>query len=386
MESNDEHGRSDALLKRAARDPDAFTVLVEEVSPALHGYLARRAPGAADDLLAEAWLQAFAARRTFDASRGSARGWLFGVARHVLAGHLRRAGQAVAVAGEAVVDPWQAVDQRLDAAALAPELRRALAGLAGEERELLLLVSWEELTPTEAAAMVGITLHDTGTETARPAGEPSGPVRAESAAVFLERIAQVAHTRPATTDARYWKVRAESSYTGVKPRPAVETYFDRSMDLAVIVTDGRTHRKPGDFSWRLGPGKLESWEALNRLPTDPAKLVALMNSSREYGGQSAFLQAGTLLGSTPARPEVRAALYRAVARLDGVTLTGPVRDGAGRTGTELVFRGAVATDHLVVAPRTGVLLETRSVTTKGSERGKVRRTTYLSSGPADRIG
>ncbi|MFF3553955.1 sigma factor [Streptomyces tsukubensis] len=70
MESNDEHGRSDALLKRAARDPDAFTVLVEEVSPALHGYLARRAPGAADDLLAEAWLQAFAARRTFDASRG----------------------------------------------------------------------------------------------------------------------------------------------------------------------------------------------------------------------------------------------------------------------------------------------------------------------------
>ncbi|MFF3553954.1 hypothetical protein ACFYXL_11125 [Streptomyces tsukubensis] len=69
-----------------------------------------------------------------------------------------------------------------------------------------------------------------------------------------------------------------------------------------------------------------------------------------------------------------------------MTLTGPVRDGAGRTGTELVFRGAVATDHLVVDPRTGVLLETRSVTTKGSERGKVRRTTYLSSGPADRIG
>jgi RNA polymerase sigma-70 factor (ECF subfamily) len=54
------------------------------------------------------------------------------------------------------VDPWQAVDQRLDAAALAPELRRALADLPAEERELLLLVSWEGLTPTEAAAVVGI--------------------------------------------------------------------------------------------------------------------------------------------------------------------------------------------------------------------------------------
>lgn len=48
------------------------------------------------------------------------------------------------------------MDQRLDAAALAPELRRALADLPAEERELLLLVSWEELTPTEAAAVVGI--------------------------------------------------------------------------------------------------------------------------------------------------------------------------------------------------------------------------------------
>jgi hypothetical protein len=65
----------------SADDPAAFTPLVEEYSAALHGYFARRMPGAADDLLAEAWLQAFAARRTFDPSRGSARGWLFGLDR-----------------------------------------------------------------------------------------------------------------------------------------------------------------------------------------------------------------------------------------------------------------------------------------------------------------
>jgi RNA polymerase sigma factor (sigma-70 family) len=109
-------------------------------------------PGAADDLLAEAWLQAFAARRTFDPSRGSARGWLFGVARNVLAQHLRRAGRQEAVPGVEITDP----DQRLDAAALAPALRRALAELPVEEREVLLLVSWEQLTPVEAAAAVGI--------------------------------------------------------------------------------------------------------------------------------------------------------------------------------------------------------------------------------------
>ncbi|MFJ5901440.1 RNA polymerase sigma factor [Streptomyces sp. NPDC093064] len=153
---NDRDSDSDAQLTRAASDAAAFTPLVEKYSPALHGYFARRVPGAADDLLAEAWLQAFAARRTFDASRGSARGWLFGVARNVLAGHVRRTGRDTTAPAPAASDPWQAVDQRLDAAALAPALRKALADLPAEERELMLLVAWEQLTPTEAAAAVGI--------------------------------------------------------------------------------------------------------------------------------------------------------------------------------------------------------------------------------------
>ncbi|WP_326694123.1 RNA polymerase sigma factor [Streptomyces sp. NBC_01766] len=153
----DRDGDSDARLTRsAAGDAAAFTLLVETHSPALHGYFARRVPGAADDLLAEAWLQAYVSRRTFDASRGSARGWLFGVARNVLAQHLRRAGRREIVPGPEVTDPWQAVDQRLDAAALAPALRQALSELPAEERELLLLISWEQLTPAEAAAAVGI--------------------------------------------------------------------------------------------------------------------------------------------------------------------------------------------------------------------------------------
>ncbi|MET8412398.1 sigma factor-like helix-turn-helix DNA-binding protein [Streptomyces sp. NPDC005195] len=46
--------------------------------------------------------------------------------------------------------------RRLDAAALAPALRHALAELPDEEREVMLLVSWEQLTPAEAAAAVGV--------------------------------------------------------------------------------------------------------------------------------------------------------------------------------------------------------------------------------------
>ncbi|MFI6466649.1 RNA polymerase sigma factor [Streptomyces sp. NPDC050538] len=150
-------GDSEAQLTRSARgDAGAFTHLVRDHSAALYGYFARRMPAAAEDLLSETWLQAFAARRTFDPSRGSARGWLFGVARNVLAQQLRRAGREEPAPGPDVTDPWQVVDQRLDAAAMAPALRRALAELPPEERELLLLISWEQLTPAEAAVVVGI--------------------------------------------------------------------------------------------------------------------------------------------------------------------------------------------------------------------------------------
>ncbi|MFD3589193.1 RNA polymerase sigma factor [Streptomyces sp. NPDC058683] len=150
----------DGLLARSARDPAAFEPLVERHAGVLHGYLTRRAPAAADDLLAEVWLQAYASRRTFDAARGTARTWLFGVARNVLAAHWRQGGREEAAPGtpgdRADTDPWQAVDERLDAAAVAPFLRRTLAGLPHVERELLLLVAWERLTPTEAAAVVGV--------------------------------------------------------------------------------------------------------------------------------------------------------------------------------------------------------------------------------------
>ncbi|MEU5420532.1 RNA polymerase sigma factor [Streptomyces sp. NPDC001407] len=145
------------LLARSGTDASAFEPLVERHSRALHGYFARRAPGAADDLLAEAWLRAYAGRGTYDAARGPVRAWLFGVARNVLAAHWRGQDRpAATLADETSSDPWHAVDRRLDAAAVAPLMRRTLAELPAVERELLLLIAWEQLSPTEAAAVVGV--------------------------------------------------------------------------------------------------------------------------------------------------------------------------------------------------------------------------------------
>ena len=140
----------------------AFPELLRRHGPALHAYLARRSDrDAADDLLSEIFLRAYAARRQYDPRCGNARPWLYGIARNVLREHLRRAGQADECAGALARlavghDPWPDVDARLDAAARLAGLRRALAALLPGDREVLLLVTWEGLTPAEAAAVLGI--------------------------------------------------------------------------------------------------------------------------------------------------------------------------------------------------------------------------------------
>jgi RNA polymerase sigma-70 factor (ECF subfamily) len=144
------------LLERSVRDPSAFEPLVRLHSQALYAYLARRVPSVAEDLLSEVWLAAYAGRATFRADRGSARGWLFSIARHTLIAHVRHPIALPLGYGSAEGEGWEAVDARLDAERTAPALYSAVRSLPESERELLLLVALDGLTPTEAAAVIGI--------------------------------------------------------------------------------------------------------------------------------------------------------------------------------------------------------------------------------------
>ncbi len=149
---------SDATREGGVVDPVAFTALVDREGPDVYSYLVRRAPAEAEDLLGRVWVEAYASRYSFDPVQGSARSWLFGVARHVLLRHWRdrRPDPGDLMATPLPVNPWDEVDARLDSAALAGPLRAALGGLPEVDREMLLLIAWEHLTPTEAAAIVGI--------------------------------------------------------------------------------------------------------------------------------------------------------------------------------------------------------------------------------------
>jgi RNA polymerase sigma factor (sigma-70 family) len=151
---------SDAELigKSLDGDNDAFMEVIRRHEGAIGAYLARRVGrAAAEDLLGDVWVAAFESRRTYDQSFADARPWLYGVALNKLRRHWR-AGPAPDLVADVTSmadgwDPWPAVDARVDVQAL---LRAALAKLKPEEREVLTLVAWEDLTVADAARVLGM--------------------------------------------------------------------------------------------------------------------------------------------------------------------------------------------------------------------------------------
>ncbi|MCW2543620.1 MAG: putative polymerase subfamily sigma factor [Frankiales bacterium] len=148
----------DELLVLSRTRPEVLGVVYERHAPAVFRYLARRTgASAAEDLLGDVFAAAVAARMTVHRhDSGSALPWLYGIAGNVVRAHLRRSTPHGQVDRTPAVD-WDAVDARIDAGARRQELRTALDALTDAERELLLLVAWDGLTPTEAAEALGLT-------------------------------------------------------------------------------------------------------------------------------------------------------------------------------------------------------------------------------------
>jgi RNA polymerase sigma factor (sigma-70 family) len=146
------------LLAQARTRPEALGEVYSRHAPAVFRYLARRAgPAVAEDLLGEVFVAAVEARsRVEPHASGSALPWLYGIAGNVVRAHLRRSHSPAPPHDVPTVD-WDAVDARVDAVSRRAELRVALSALTDAERELLLLVAWEGLSPAEAATALGLT-------------------------------------------------------------------------------------------------------------------------------------------------------------------------------------------------------------------------------------
>jgi RNA polymerase sigma-70 factor (ECF subfamily) len=135
-----------------------FGRLYREHGRAILAYALRRAgdPEDAADVVAETFLIAW--RRLGNVPAGDrARLWLYAVARRVLANR-HRAEQRRTRLGERLTESLRTELATHPApGGEATEALRAMGELSDEDRELLLLVSWEELSPGEAARVLGIS-------------------------------------------------------------------------------------------------------------------------------------------------------------------------------------------------------------------------------------
>jgi RNA polymerase sigma factor (sigma-70 family) len=135
-----------------------FAKLYREEGRAILEYALRRVEEREDaaDVVAETFLVAW--RRLGEVPLGDgARLWLYGVARLTLA-NLHRAERRRTRLGRRLAETLR-TELSTDPAPAgeAAEVLRAIGELGDEDRELLLLVSWEGLTPGEAARVLGIT-------------------------------------------------------------------------------------------------------------------------------------------------------------------------------------------------------------------------------------
>jgi len=223
---------------------------------------------------------------------------------------------------------------------------------------------------TAAAVAAGVVTYANTGET--PAGTRS-EARADTASVFLDDISTVAATR-SVSSGKYWKTHLTIG----------DSYLSQSMDF-YVVNDGKAYKKGIRPDWQFGPKDLD-WKGLEQLTTDPAQLLQLLQTPPRPKSISPFDQAVTLLGETPATPELRAGLFKAMAGLKGVKLVGTVKDSTGRGGTALEFAEAKSVGRVIVDPKTSSILEYTFTWTAGPSKGKVTHQTFLSVGFTDKIG
>ncbi|HEY1478861.1 MAG TPA: sigma-70 family RNA polymerase sigma factor [Gaiellales bacterium] len=129
-----------------------FQRLWDDCYAAVHAHAARRVGSArAEEVCSEVFLIAW---RRIDAIPGDALPWLLATSRNVIGTFWRGDARRDRLRDRLEELPPEHAADELDAPD--PELRAALAQLDEPDRELLLLVYWDDLTPSRAAKALGL--------------------------------------------------------------------------------------------------------------------------------------------------------------------------------------------------------------------------------------
>lgn len=146
------------VIRASLRDPEAFAAIFDRHVLKVHGFLARRVGSSmADPLTGETFLVAFERRSTYHHEYAESLPWLYGIAHNLLRHHWRgqareeRSLRRIRAGMEQDEMPDDGVLDRMVAEAQWPAVAAALAAMRPEERDVILLVAWEDLAYADVA-------------------------------------------------------------------------------------------------------------------------------------------------------------------------------------------------------------------------------------------
>lgn len=114
----------------------------------------RVTPSSVDDVVAETFMIAW---RRIDRVPSNAKPWLFSVARNIIATRRRGDARRKALLEKLRTSRVRVQDQKTQIAQPSSLVVEALSQLGERDREVIVLVAWEDLTPKEAAIVIGIS-------------------------------------------------------------------------------------------------------------------------------------------------------------------------------------------------------------------------------------
>lgn len=152
------------LGARLAHDDDAVGDVYRQLAPTVLAYLRRVVPPSdAEDVMQRTFVDVWRSRHQYDPAQSLA-GWVIGIAKHRAADHLRR--RVAQPAGDPPADRPADDEDLADRYVRSAEVRAALARISPEQRQVLVLAYFDDLTLPQVAQWVGAPV---GTVKARAA-------------------------------------------------------------------------------------------------------------------------------------------------------------------------------------------------------------------------
>jgi RNA polymerase sigma factor (sigma-70 family) len=144
---------------------EQFEQLYRSSAADLYAYVASllRDRSAAEDVTALAFERAFRRRALFDVHRGSARSWLFAIARNAALDELRRRRRTAALLHDVADESVELEDIDAELAERRLLVRDGLAALEGRDREVILLKFVGRLSNAELARVLHCRESNAGT-------------------------------------------------------------------------------------------------------------------------------------------------------------------------------------------------------------------------------